>query len=305
MGAPPRLVQRNFYVMDEFESEVTNLPCKVDEEKSTDPAGRPKRKRFQNVRMLPIGETTVSSKANSTPGKSSNVPSQSNEVPKKSSIALDAIARPESDIDVTDGKNSKKAKPTPAKLSDVENQYDQATTKKAIGLHTVSHIKPDNDATKIRHSKSSIKKEEPKLFRDVTSNNESDKSKLHNVTSNDEFNKSKCGNDKRNRSRVKITNPKRKAVQKMKRNNRFLPKTRKVNKCDLTIEDELRIIKKTMVNGTISSVKKVKESSSDKGKSITYKERDTMAVSQPSTTVLPPRKRKIISTLENGQELIT
>ena len=303
--APPRLVQRNFYVMDEFESEVTNLPCKVDEEKSTDPAGRPKRKRFQNVRMLPIGETTVSSKANSTPGKSSNVPSQSNEVPKKSSIALDAIARPESDIDVTDGKNSKKAKPTPAKLSDVENQYDQATTKKAIGLHTVSHIKPDNDATKTRDSKSSIKKEEPKLFRDVTSNNESDKSKLHNVTSNDEFNKSKCGNDKRNRSRVKITNPKRKAVQKMRRNNRILPKTRKVNKCDLTIEDELRIIKKTMVNGTISSVKKVKEGSSDKGKSITYRERDSMAVSQPSTTVLPPRKRKIISTLENGQELIT
>merc|ERR1712141_248287 len=126
--------------------------------------------------------------------------------------------------------------------------------KKAIGLHTVSHIKPDNDATKTRDSKSSIKKEEPKLFRDVTSN--------------DEFNKSKCGNDKRNRSRVKITNPKRKAVQKMRRNNRILPKTRKVNKCDLTIEDELRIIKKTMVNGTISSVKKVKEGSSDKGKSI-------------------------------------
>jgi len=57
--AVPQFVQRNFYVKDEFASEV---PACIDqnEERPVVDMGKGKRKRFQNVRMLPIDEAVCS-----------------------------------------------------------------------------------------------------------------------------------------------------------------------------------------------------------------------------------------------------
>ena len=93
-----------------------------------------------------------------------------------------------------------------------------------------------------------------------------------------------------------------------------LKRNRKSNtdkKLNLSIEEELLIINKTMER---SSTNEDEDSNTSDVDSIdenrkTLKgsppNKKSLPVSNSSTTVLPPRKRKTISTLENNQELIT
>ena len=77
-------------------------------------------------------------------------------------------------------------------------------------------------------------------------------------------------------------------------------------KCKLTIDDELRIIKKTMENESQNDVisKATSKNKDDNDSNLEDEEKTSQFVSK-STALPPPRKRKVISGLENDKELIT